>query len=323
MKSYELKILIFLLISLIISFSIINYVVITYVKEQNLLFLNEKIDLMLITKKRANSEILILDTNKKLKDFEFYTEFDGKYVYVKKDYLKAKTIKLSYYLFLWEAVILIFISMFYYLIVYRFFRIRRGISKTFEIILLVLNHKLRNFIASAKLNIELLKYDDKRNFAMDRLLSMINLIENENKEIVERVESFKKLSKIYISKVDLKDLIKKTVIQYNCSKIQLILKLKSIKLKSYRDDLRFIIYLLIDNIYQYAKSYAIIKTVKYKKSIFVVFENDIAQDRESGFGTGLAIVEKLCEANKIRIKRKILKDKFVVIIKFSRFFHIC
>jgi hypothetical protein len=319
MISYEFKIFVLSLLLVLFSLTIINFIVISYSKTQLLNSLDEKINIMINSNITKSDGIIIENNTNPIKGYELYKIVSKKKVYISTNYFEYHLSKLVYMLFIWEAAIIVFISSLFYLLIYRFLRERKTYGKTFEIVLVVLNHKIRNFLSGLKLNLELLKQVTS-NKSLLRIENLADNLENENLKIYEKLNQVQSLINIKKTKVELNEMISVIVAELPYkNKEKLKLRLRKITLNINYEDINFIFYLLTDNIFKYFNNYGIIRVCKYRKAVFVVFKNDISNNCDSGFGTGLAIVERLCSENNIKLKRKVYKDNFIVILKIKRY----
>ena len=226
---------------------------------------------------------------------------NGKFVYINLDHVNKKTKNFALNLFLWETFLIFALTYIFYKLLWHHIREREENRKFLELILLTLSHKLGNFLAIQKLNLEILKQKISSP-ALDRLNKSYNFIETEFKHTLNIIRNFK-ARKINVKNIELKTLIELILQQFReiLNNKKIILNLKETKLTANQTDLGMIFYLLIENAVKYAEKEIYISLYNEAKNIVLFIKNDINPNVPKGSGIGLTLAKRLGERYKMKL----------------------
>lgn len=318
---FEKRIFIFILITLVVALSMINFIslysnkaFIQYSLNRNIAYYLDNIQSN--TNIKLPSYLKFKQNNIPVKNYSLYDKRNGYYIYLKNNYFKDKLSRFILLLFLWEMALMIVIMLGYYIIIYKSSRYKSEYNKSFDIVLGVFEHKTRNFLTSQNLIIE---NGIKSNciHALSKLSFINTVFENEIGKIDKFIELFK-ADKIKIRKINLKGIILKNSEQLNINKIQTNFKLFDCIIKTYDFDYDYLIYIILDNAFKYSDTFVNIRMRKYKKHLFLTVNNDISTSHKSGLGVGLQIAELLSEKNGVKMHRS-AAENFILTLEFPRF----
>lgn len=274
--SFQLKIFIIFATSVVLIFSVINFITINFFKEQ-----------------QQEEEIL------------------SKIPYpeqLKESYAKERFNKYSKTILIWEVLLILVLS-------YLFYRILNVISKKekeheefLRFLFFVLSHKIGNFLSTMNTNIEILKLKPESR-VLERMEKSCNAI---GAEIQKTIEAVKKLPKISKSKqqINLEELIKTVISKFETDK-KLLFSKREVYLNNNPEVVETIIFLLIDNAFRYSEKIIHIKIFRNA----VAIRNDFTEIVK-GSGLGLQIAEYLCRTSKLQLKYRAKGEHFIVLLIF-------
>lgn len=247
------------------------------------------------------------------KDYTLFNLNGEKYIYIKSSYIKDKLKDKLFIIFYWDMIAIFSVAILYYLVLYRLIIKEKNYLKNFEILLLIFSHKLRNFLTTSKLNLHLIKTENR--VPLERL---IHAHENLTKDL-ENIQYFiKRLPTQNQSKnkINIPNLIKSLMDELELNKhFSIKFNFSEIYINAPYQDIYFALYLLFDNILKHAGQNVTIKCGKIKKLKYLIIKNDINENETKGLGVGLNVVEKLLTTHGFKIKRKITST-FTIAIKF-------
>ncbi|AEI14509.1 ATP-binding region ATPase domain protein [Flexistipes sinusarabici DSM 4947] len=393
--SFELKIFLFIIATLVIGLSMLNAIFLysfkTEIQKRVSLEIERHNELVQYTSPDIPTYLKVSEKNIFIPGYELY-DIRGQYkYYVDKSYLEREVRNKLFLMFYWDAVIIFSISVLYYFTAYRLIKNRENYSKSFEIILLVLGHKLKNYLAGQRVNAEIIdkdtdssviakpstlesKYsvvaiskDDKqrdcfvsaqgripnllnptlsgcdaafkraskelqnlqmRNLNYKHIRDAVNRIKTGNRMLTAELENIfsfvkkfgiqnntkykkntaKSFLKQNINLPEIFDEVEKeyyeTQISYEdisggAKKIKKKINLKRVSVNY--DDMKFILFLLMDNAYKYSEDFIYIRAGVYKRKKYLFVINDFGSPVESGLGVGLSVAEQLCRKNGMKL----------------------
>jgi len=374
--SFELKIFLFIIITLIIGLSMLNAIFLysfkTEIQKRISLEIERHHELSQYTSPDNPVYLKVSEKNIIIPGFELY-DIRGRYkYYVDKSYLEREVRNKLLLMFYWDAVIIFSVSVLYYFTAYRLIKNRENYSKSFEIILLVLGHKLKNYLAGQRVNAEIIdrdtdssviakpstkeskcsvvaiSKDDKqgdcfvsasraskdlqklqmRNLNYKHIQNAVNRIKTGNRMLTVELENIFSFVKKFGIQNDTKDeknsakgFLKQNLhlseivdevdkeyhdtqisyedIAYGSKKIKKKINLKRVVVNY--DDMKFILFLLMDNAYKYSESFIYIRAGVCKRKKYLFIANDFGNPAESGLGVGLSVAEQLCRKNGMKL----------------------
>lgn len=274
--SFQLKIFIIFATSVVLIFSVINFITINFFKEQ-----------------QQEEEIL------------------SKIPYpeqLKESYAKERFNKYSKTILIWEVLLILVLSYLFYRILNVISRKEKEHEEFLRFLFFVLSHKIGNFLSTMNTNIEILKLKPESR-VLERMEKSCNAI---GAEIQKTIEAVKKLPKISKSKqqINLEELIKTVISKFETDK-KLLFSKREVYLNNNPEVVETIIFLLIDNAFRYSEKMIHIKIFRHA----VAIRNDFTEIVK-GSGLGLQIAEYLCRTSKLQLKYRAKGEHFIVLLIF-------
>ncbi|MBZ4672608.1 MAG: hypothetical protein JG762_838 [Deferribacteraceae bacterium] len=236
------------------------------------------------------------------------------YFYVKSTYIRDLVKDKLFLMLYWDMIIILSVALLYYLTIYRAIDREKQYLKTIETAFLVFSHKLRNYLASAKINLELIKKG--KHEPVERLITSHLLLENNLNNILKITEKLNTKS-FQKQNLNIKEIIHSIILELQISdKFDVKIRGRNFYVKGIKNDVYNSLYLIFDNIRKYGLKKISIKFVMFKGKKYVIIVNDINPDiKSAGLGVGLTVAEKLMQKNGFRLSWKGNKN-FWVKIKF-------
>lgn len=249
---------------------------------------------------------------------------NGKQVYVNWRPVYQEIKEFAFLLFLWEVVLVLALTFLFYKLLWVHLKEREENRNFLEMLLLAVSHKLGNFLAAQRLNLEILKekYSLK---AVKRLEIGYSTALKDFRHILRIIKNFKTHLRKK-EKINLKTLIEDILVAFKeeLQKKSLKLHLVPTEIYAVKAEIETIFYILIENAVKYAQTVVFINLTPQNKTISFMIKNDINPMVPKGSGLGLNLAQRLARENKIRLSCKENQGYFIVrgeIKKFSRFFH--
>ncbi|MEZ0324117.1 MAG: hypothetical protein ABWJ98_07395 [Hydrogenothermaceae bacterium] len=224
-----------------------------------------------------------------------------------KDLFEEKYNQLTKLTIMWEGILIVSTMLLFYVVIEKYVRKEREYKEFLELMILAVSHKFGNFLATLKINLDIIKSSCN--------LKAVENSENYTNELSKDLQVLIKLLKSSNEEsedIHIKELILDTIKNFDKENRKLIIEISDFKINARRDVVENILFILIDNCSKYSKSFIHIRTFKGKS---IVIRNDIRK-REGGSSIGLTIVEKFCQLNGWIFKKSVKKDYFTVFLKF-------
>ncbi len=250
------------------------------------------------------------------KDYEVVGKVKDYFIFLKKDYKKQKLKSFASTLFIWEAIIVISLIFVMYATIINFIKKEEENINFLEFLILSITHKIGNFLAIQKLNIEILKLKYPEEKAVNRIEENYRFIEKDFKITLESIQNLKKTQKKKL--INFKDIVEQTVKNFEdvLKNKKLNLRLKDCYLKISEIDAENIVFNLIENSVKYSQKSITIKICCTSKYFYLIIKNDISEQKE-GTGIGLEIVRYLLEKNNGKLYTK-AKKNYITVVKIKK-----
>lgn len=310
--STESKVFLLILVVLMLGLTMINFIYIQSIRMQIEDGLRQQIiNYQILLKHNIPFEYpRYLKITKSEMNNSYYILFEidnPNYFYVDSRYFKEMIKDKLFLMVYWDFIIMLVISLLYYFTVHKMILREKRLRLNFEAILLVFSHKLRNYLSTQKINLELLNANNLS--IISRLEQSYNSLNND----ISAMEKYIRNISIESEKFDeirIGDFINNKIGFGEWFKLKVIGRNFSLKLNIY--DFESIIFLLFDNVKKYSKKYIYIRYGIYKNKKYFVILNDICENCDAGLGIGLSLAEILCKKNGISIKWK--KNRYFVVL---------
>lgn len=235
------------------------------------------------------------------------------YFYVNSKYFTDKLKDKIFLMIYWDFIILLVISLLYYFTVHKMISRERRLKNSFETILLIFSHKLRNYLSTQKINLELLR--DVNSTAVARLENSYQSLNSDITAMENYIRNINITSEKY-EEVSFKDfLMEKLKFQ---DELRLVLRGNNFKVRLNIYDFEFIIFLLLDNVSKYAKNSMYVRCGVFKDKKYFCFINDVKDNGKHGLGVGLTLAEMLCRKNGFKMRWKKMGGYFGVLIVLGK-----
>jgi len=256
-------------------------------------------------------------------------------LYVRRSYLEERLKSFALVLFGVEASLFLSLMFFTYVVVGKFVRDKDSGEKFLNLILLSFNHKIGNFLAAQKLNVEILR-DRVVSVSMDEGAERrdaaggdIRVIErlcancqNMEADVVRTLRMIRAHdSRVKFSeKTDLMEAMKNTLELFSedfSGEKRLTAAMESIIIKADPNDVENVFYNLVSNAVKYSSGSVHIRMSRYRGNARVFIRNDfLAGEPASGAGLGIEITKSIAAKNGWKIAAR-KKYGYIVYIKFK------
>lgn len=314
---FETKLLILLVIALIVGFSIINITSVVYTRnliEDSLVkeaYLYSK--LLLYNRGERYPEYFFISEEPVLKEGYKIIAYTGRhYVSVKDEYVKDKLSSYITFMLFWEASIIVVLLMVFYYTNYRYLKRERTNRELLSLVLMALTHRLGNFLAVHRVNVELITQPKLQ----QRLKKSISILENTYNSAIETMEALRAGQEEPREYIDLSHMLLETAVLYgDMTDKSIRLQVNSgVRVRANPTYIRMLVDTLIDNAIKYSAGRVYIRLLRYKGRSILIVRNDIAErENITGSGMGLKIAKYICEQLNFKIKIKTRKTFTVAV----------
>ncbi len=277
--SFQLKIFIIFAISVVLIFSVINFITMNFFTQQQ----------------KYEKEIL--------SQLPYYIK-----AYEEESYINERFKKYSKTILIWEVLFILVLSYLFYKILNIVSKKEKEQEEFLRFLFFVLSHKIGNFLSTLNTNLEILRLKQESR-VIDRLQTSCNIL---SEEITKTIETVKKLPAFRknLKEINLKEILMKTIPNFETRK-KIILSLKDSFINANEETVETILFLIIDNAFKYSKSKIHIKI--FKKCL--ALRNDFAE-LGKGSGVGLQIVDYLAKKSGYTVKYRAKGEHFLLTLKF-------
>ena len=322
--NFETKVLLIFVAVLTFGLSMINVVSFLFYKLYLQQSIQEKVQILYLLSKNNKSYKApgyLLITNRFIfndkYELIYYNHLEDKYVYLLKSYVNNKLKNFAQLLIVWDFVLIISLISILYFTIGRYLKKEIETKKYLETVLLAVSHKLGNFLSIQKINLEIIENKCSIH-AVKRLKQVFNTVEKDFKfttEILKKISSGEKNYKeIYIDRF-IKEIVSNFSEILGTKKVKL--RLKPIKLKLNYDDMKNLIYILIENAVFHSMEKIYIKICEDRKYVYFFIKNDISLNFKGGSGVGLEIAKFLAEREGIDLIIR-TKKNFLTVLKIRK-----
>ncbi len=205
-------------------------------------------------------------------------------------------------LFLWEAVFVLSVGYLFYCLFSAYLKHKKESQEIFHILLQTISHRFGNFLATQKINVELLR----NNYRLDvikRMEDSLRLVEFDLQQIISVLKNFESQS-LDIEWVDISKVVKELLENALYDGLDIKYHLGKVKVKSSYLLIKSLIALLLENAFKYAASKVVIRTGFCNGKGYFYVSNDIKEKISPGSGLGLKLARFLSEKSKAKLVTK-------------------
>lgn len=297
--SFEYKFLGAFFFMLLVGISALNFVAVRLHKAELMEGLWEEVELHLALYARGGHRlppyIIVSDLPVKGEDLVLYDpSFEGKFVFVDFGPVKARLRNFSLGLLLWEAFLVLSLSYLFYKVLWRFLKEREQNRRFLELVLLILSHRLGNFLATQRVNLEILREGGPG--ALERLSETYDQMERQFRRTVDLIRSFP-MGMQEKEEIDLKELIRESLKPFGpgLDGKRVNLHLEGITVRAPKAEVEMVFNLLLENAVRYSRSYVEVGLTKDERGVEIRIKNDILQGISGGSGIGLELARRLAK----------------------------
>ncbi len=315
----EIKLLIAISVALALGFSIIDFIALSFLKQEVVSRLQLEVSFY--------KEMLFLDPSYPLPEYvklcklpppdgwELVSKVGDKYLFVNVERVLDLVKRFSITLFLWEAVTLFITISFVYLLIKYFFLKEKQSKELVRFFFMFFSHKLGNFLAMNKLNLEILRDRCSGDKVIDRLLKAHELLEQEFKSSLRYVSSMKNAEQHEsLVKLDLmlSEILKKISDVYPY--INLTQDIEPVSVKAVKAELESLMFILFENAFKYAAKKVRVSLQRIgSKGFRLLIVNDVGTI-PSGSGLGLQLASTVVKKLGWKLERKFINGEFEVLV---------
>jgi len=286
---FELKVL--------VSFTLLVFVELSMINVYTLLILKEELESSLFKEIEAlvnkTSDHLIVspkpieDTN-----FTLKTYLDDVFVYVKKGYLQERLRTLTISLLVWEFVVVVTVILLAYMLIRRFYSVEKDRRDFLNLLLLSITHRLGNFLAVQRVNLEILGRCENAS-AVERMLSQTDKLRKDFDRTVYFMERIQRDDEVSKEVVSVRPVLLETTegyLEVYGRPLKVILHVEDLRIYTNPDYFISVIDIVMENAVKYADSFVHIKSFVGRRHLCIAVRNDIGKTVE-GRGVGVQIAK--------------------------------
>ncbi len=208
-----------------------------------------------------------------------------------------------YYIVLWECILVIVVSYVFYQLFKRYKRHKREVTEFQDILVEAVSHRLGNFLAVQKINLELLRGQHNPK-ALARIEEATSRFENDFQQLIKIMSEFD-LEERKHEEIDLKTLTKDMLPRFEAvQRVRVHKSLQSGKLLGNTLEIQTLLFILLENSVKYSDSCIKIKTGTSSGRSYFFLLNDINPRVSKGSGIGQNIARRLCARNGLVLRQK-------------------
>ncbi len=315
MLKSRLSLILYLIFLLVISFSLLNFII--YLKIKNIV--NElvyvKAFTFFLTNGKEYSDIFVF-WNEKMQGYKVYTFSSSNfpflvYVGVPEDYVDSILNKLFLSIISLEFLITFLFATLYLGVIESFTKKLEQQRNMLKDLGLSIMHKAGNFISIQRINLKLLQQNLTSSPILHRMEKSLSGFQRDI-NLMSNILEEKEIKKEWLNlKTFIEDTIEDLIEDY--SDKRLIKSLKDAYVHADALDMESIIYNLVANAFKHSASFIHIKICVKNKRVLLVIRNDMGKG--AGTGVGLRLLKRAVERQNGKISIRI-KDKFTAHLLF-------
>ncbi len=206
-----------------------------------------------------------------------------------------------YYIVLWECILVIVVSYVFFLLFKRYKRHKKEVTEFQDILVEAVSHRLGNFLAVQKINLELLRGQHNPR-ALGRIEESTARFENDFQQLIKIMSEFDFEERKH-EPVDIKTVAEDMLPRFDgVHRVRVHKRLQSGTLQGNILEIQTLLFILVENAVKYADSCIKIKTGVTNGRSYCFLLNDINPAVSIGSGIGQNIARRLCERNNLFLR---------------------
>lgn len=206
-----------------------------------------------------------------------------------------------YYIVLWECILVIVVSYVFFLLFKRYKRHKKEVTEFQDILVEAVSHRLGNYLAVQKINLELLRGQHNPR-AFGRIEESTARFENDFQQLIKIMSEFDFEERKH-EPVDIKTVAEDMLPRFDgVHRVRVHTRLQSGTLQGNILEIQTLLFILLENAVKYANSCIKIKTGLTNGRSYCFLLNDINPAVSMGSGIGRNIARRLCERNNLFLR---------------------
>jgi len=305
---FKTKVIISVILSLVVGLSVLNFVSFTLLKKEVESRILKEVELyaLLYEKKEKLPPYIVISQGTILSEnLKPVLKKNGKIFWIDIRYPEKRLKKIALTFFLWETVLLLILSIVTTWILNNYLRKEREIKEYLKLFLLILTHKLGNFLSLQKVNLEILKQKCSEEKVLQRMEEGYSVLKRDLFNILDKIKNFStETSKKEVNIADIVNRILNNLPEATYKKFSLSLKPALFIIDP--NDAESLVFFLIENALKYSQSAVKIRSGTFKGKSYLIICNNISNKTsfQKGKGLGLELVKLICKRYNLKLKIK-------------------
>lgn len=208
-----------------------------------------------------------------------------------------------YYVVLWELILVIVVSYVFYELFRRYKKHKQEVSEFQDILVKAVSHRMGNFLAAQKINLELLKQKQSPR-ALVRIEEATLRFENDFQQLIKIMDEFD-FEEPRQEFVDFKTLTENILARFTEEKkLVITCRLHMGSFKGNILEIQTLLFILLENAVKYAGSTISIRTGTSNNRPYFFLKNNKNLNVTKGTGIGSNIAHRLCFRNQLILRQK-------------------
>ncbi len=220
-------------------------------------------------------------------------------------------------LLLWELILIIAVSYVFSRLLNRYIRYKEEAREFQGLLLQALSHKLGNFLAAHRVDLELVRESGSHN-ALSRLESGYAFLERDFRHIIQVVRDYQ-FEEPRKERLDLAGIVR-CMLEYLGPELErrVSARLQKAPIKACQIEVETVVFLLLENAARYSNSRVAVRCGSLNRKSYLFIKNDVSAASAKGSGVGLSIATRLARRNDLHITSRARPNTYSVLITENR-----